>query len=301
MTLLGLVVTDPSVYALSGPDLDTPHLLAALAEQGLDARAVAWRDGDVDWSAFDLLVLRSPWDYQLHVAEFAAWLDRVGAVTRVVNPPELVRWNLDKRYLAELERAGVPVVPTRYVGEDSWLGEAIDAVAQEQAAEHVVLKPAVSAGSQRTGLFAPDDPSAVQLGREILADGGTVMVQPEIPELSAGAEKALYLIDERFTHAMSKGALLARGGGLRGGTYQEDPQTASASAAEQEFATSVLDAACAVTGAPTPLYARIDLVDSQQHGLVLLEAELIEPALNLDLAPEAAGVMAAGIGAAVAR
>src|SRR5699024_2235908 len=108
-------------------------------------------------------------------------------------------------------------------------------------------------------------------------------------------EKALYLVDGRFTHAIAKGALLARGGGLRGGTYRESPQQVEASAAEQEFAERVLAATAAVTGLPMPLYARIDLVDTAAHGMLLLEAELFEPLFNLQLVPEVAGVFAEAV------
>ena len=139
---------------------------------------------------------------------------------------------------------------------------------------------------KRQGLFAREDPAALALARQILDAGGTVMVQPEVPELSEGLEKAVYTLDGRFTHAVAKGALLARGGGLRGGQYQENPQLVDASADEQSFAERVLAAVAEVTGLGTPLYGRIDLVDSAEHGRVLIEAELYEPTYNLHLAPE---------------
>jgi len=118
------------------------------------------------------------------------------------------------------------------------------------------------------------------------------MVQPEIPELSAGREKALYLVDGVLTHAIAKGALLAPGGGLLGGVYQEDPQPVPTTDAEAAFARRALAAVQAVTGCDVPLYARIDLVDSAEHGIVLLEAELFEPALNLHVAPHVTAVVA---------
>jgi glutathione synthase/RimK-type ligase-like ATP-grasp enzyme len=159
----------------------------------------------------------------------------------------------------------------------------------------VVLKPAVGAGAQRTGLFAAEDPAALELAREILASGGTVMLQPEVPELSDGREKALYALDGRFTHAVAKGALLARGGGLRGGEYRERPELVEVTAAERRLAERVLTTVGEVTGQETPLYGRIDMVDSAEHGLVLLEAELFEPTFNLHLAPEVVETFAEAI------
>jgi hypothetical protein len=197
---IGIVVTDS--YAIEDPDHDTPLLLAALRDRGIDAAPVVWHR-DEDLGSFDLLVLRSPWDYPDRPDEFAAWLDRAGAATRVVNSPAVVRWNLDKRYLADLAQAGVAVVPTDYATTTQ---EARDALAAH-ARLRVVVKPAVSAGARDTGLFDADDPAALALAERITRKGGVAMIQPEIPELTSGAEKALYVIDGHFTHAIAKGAL----------------------------------------------------------------------------------------------
>ena len=283
MTRIGILTTRPDFFTAADPERDCIPLVAALRERGVEAESLPWRDATTDWGAFDLIVIRSPWDYVLHPAEFDAWLERAGSVTRVLNEPELVRWNMDKRYLVTLEAAGVGVVPTTFHDEEGTLLAALDAFPE---GAHVVLKPVVGAGSQQTGLFLREDPAALALGREILAGGGVVMLQPEVPELSEGREKALYTIDGAFTHAIAKGALLACGGGLRGGVYQEDPQPVAADEREQDFAEQVLRAVGEVTGLATPLYGRIDMIDSAEHGLVLLEAELFEPTYNLHLVPE---------------
>ncbi|MGO1199424.1 MAG: ATP-grasp domain-containing protein [Dermabacteraceae bacterium] len=295
MSSLGLVVTDPARFPAADTMLDARPLLRALHARGAEARAVDWADPEVDWADFDLVVLRSPWDYSLRPAEFDAWLDRAGAATKILNEPALVRWNMDKHYLAELEQAGIPGIPTTFHAEEASLIAALSAAHSGPGGGHVVLKPTVGAGAQLAGLLRPGDPAALALGREIFAEQRTVMLQPEVPELSAGHEKALYLVDGHFTHAISKGALLARGGGLRGGSYRETPQQVSADAAERAFAEQVLSTIAEVTGLATPLYARIDLVDTAAHGLLLLEAELFEPLFNLQLVPEVAEVFADAI------
>lgn len=289
---LGIVVTD--AYAAEDPDHDTGPLVAALRVRGLDAAPVVWHDAAVDWAAYDLLVLRSPWDYPERFAQFTRWLDHVERTTRLLNPPALVRWNLDKRYLAQLADAGVAVVPTTYRSDVEAVRADLGGYAPDCG---VVLKPTVSAGARDTGLFRADDPRALELAARIVAAGGEVMVQPEVRELSDGHEKALYLVDGRTTHAIAKGALLARGGGLRGGVYAEHPQRVDVTADETAFARRVVAAVADVTGLGVPLYARVDVVDSAEHGLVLLEAELVEPALNLHVVPEATDVVADAIAA----
>ena len=284
---IGIVVTD--VYAAEDPDYDTPLLLPALAARGADPTAVVWHDAAVDPASFDLLVIRSPWDYPERPAEFAAWLDRAERATPVVNSPATVRWNLDEAYLRDLESAGIRVVPTTYATTADAAGAAID------AHERVVVKPAVSAGARDTGLFDASDAAAVALATRIVARGDVAMIQPEIEELSEGHEKALYVIGGDLTHAISKGAILAPGGGFRGGVYRENPVPVEATPAERAFAADVLRAVRRATGGEAPLYARVDTVDSARYGLCLLEVELVEPALHLHVAPHVTGILADAI------
>ncbi|GMA31286.1 hypothetical protein GCM10025875_12780 [Litorihabitans aurantiacus] len=281
---MGIVVTDS--YPIEDPDVDTPRLLTALRERGVGAEAVVWHDAAVAWSDFDVLVLRSPWDYPSRVAEFEAWFTEVAMLTRVLNEPALVHWNLDKRYLAALAERGIGVVPTRYLEPgDGEVEEAGSALA-EHGDGWVVVKPSVSAGAHDTALVQAGSAEARDLVARILGRGATAMLQPEVPELSRGLEKALYLIDGEITHAIAKGALLERGGGFIGGAYQETPQIVAADDDEIAFARAVMAAVAAETGLDVPLYARIDTVRSAEHGLVLLEAEMFEPTFNLHLVPD---------------
>ena len=121
-----------------------------------------WHDAAIDLGGFDLLVLRSPWDYPDRLPEFLAWLDRAERASRVVNAPATVRWNLDKHYLAELESAGIRIVPTDYATTQDAAARAIS------RHERVVVKPAVSAGARDTGLFDADDPAALALAARIV-------------------------------------------------------------------------------------------------------------------------------------
>ncbi|MFC7455926.1 RimK family alpha-L-glutamate ligase [Brachybacterium sp. GCM10030267] len=298
MPRIAIVVTDAGFRVDTDPERDVTPLLEALLRCGAEAERAIWHDPAVDWSSYDLAVIRTPWDYVLRAEEFEAWLDRAGRLTRVLNEPQLVRWNMDKRYLAQLDAAGVPVVPTTYHQDLESFSSALTelgATGSTGVPGHVVVKPAVGAGSLHTGLFGHDDPAAAELARVILAEDGVVMLQPEVPELSEGREKALYVVDGHVTHAIAKGALLARGGGLRGGTYQERPVVVETSTLERSFAERVLAAVSEVTGLAAPLYGRIDTVDSAEHGLVLLEAELFEPFFNLHLVPDVAETFAEAI------
>ena len=288
---VGVVVTDS--YRPSDYDNDTGPLIEALSTRNIVAEPVIWHSwpAEADARQFDLLVLRSPWDYAEREQEFRSWLRAAGRHTRILNAPELVEWNLDKVYLRQLQQRGVALVPTVWARTSEELTRALT----RHGEDWVVVKPSVSAGALDTGLLRADSERAQTLGRRILEAGRTVMVQPEIPELSEGREKALYFIGGEHTHAIAKGALLERGGGFIGGRYQEDPQVARASAEEIAFGDRVIQACAAAAGTGVPLYGRIDIVTSAEHGTVLLEAELFEPALNLHRAPHAAAALARAI------
>ncbi|GAB3848911.1 ATP-grasp domain-containing protein [Nesterenkonia populi] len=289
---VGIVVTDR--YRPDDEDNDTGPLIRALEERGVSAEPVVWHRWPADAedaARFGLLVLRSPWDYPQREQEFRRWLQQAQEHVTVLNPPGLVTWNLDKLYLRELEERGIALVPTEWVTDASEL----DAALARRGSDWAVVKPSVSAGAEDTELLRADSPAAKSLGERILGLGRTVMIQPEIPELSEGMEKALYFIDGSHTHTVAKGALLARGGGFRGGQYLENPQPVTASEEETAFGAEVMRAVETATGGEAPLYGRVDMVSSAEHGIVLLEVELFEPALNLHRVPDAARSLAEAI------
>ena len=135
------------------PDKDAELLAEPLEELGVELERPVWSDPEVDWSRFDLVQLSSTWDYQYRREDFLDWLRRAEGVTRVENPPELVEWNSDKRYLAELAEAEVPTIPTIWaeVGEG---GEAAEE-ARDRGWDQAVVKPVVDAGAQRLRRVGP--------------------------------------------------------------------------------------------------------------------------------------------------
>ncbi|MEV6847546.1 hypothetical protein [Actinoplanes sp. NPDC051411] len=288
MTKIGLLTTDAA--ALAGRDHDTPVLAGALRGEGWSVEAPVWHDPAVDWSAFDLLVIRTPWDYSWRWPEFLTWLDGASARTRILNAPDLIRWNIDKRYLADFAEQGVPVIPTEFGDTAAGVAAAIERVGDRR----LVVKPSVSAGSRHTGLFAPGDPGALRLGEEIVATGKTAMVQPAAESVVTGGENGLFFFNGRYSHAFHKGPILAPGGGYLGGAYHADITRADPSRAEIELGERVLEAAGRIAtargfaeDAATPLYARIDIAAGPGEPPRVIEVELFEPSLATRIVPEA--------------
>ena len=225
---IGVVTSGAARVAVD--DTDRPLIEAAAAALGASASYRAWDDPAVDWAAFDVVVVRSPWDYPERVDEFTGWLASAEAAgVALHNPAAVIRWNLDKRYLADLAGVGVAVVPTAFAATSAEVTAALAGPAGFgdggrswiSGVDEVVVKPTVSAGCRDTGRFRWGDPAAVALAERILAAGKTVMVQPAVPSVAERGEVACVLIDGALAHAYRKGPLLARGGGLLLDGYQE--------------------------------------------------------------------------------
>jgi len=267
------------------PD-DGQLLLAALHRRGVVAQPMVWDDPDVDWSAYDLVVIRSTWDYAPRRDVFVDWAESVAARTRLANPAPLIRWNTDKRYLRDLAAAGLPVITT------TWL-EPADPLTLPTTGEYVV-KPAISAGAKDTARYAADDPAAPQHVARLQGAGRTVMVQPYLAAVDRAGETALLYVGGNYSHAIRKGPLLRLGGEFPAGPYaEEEIRRREPAAAERSLADAVLDAVPG--GRHQLLYARVDLVPGADGVPLLLELEITEPSLFLDRDPSAADRLAAAI------
>jgi glutathione synthase/RimK-type ligase-like ATP-grasp enzyme len=256
------------------PDPDLPELVRALEDAGADATAPAWDDSAVDWASFDLVVIRSTWDYSWRAAEFLAWADKCAELTRLANPAPVVRWNTDKHYLGDLAAAGVPTVPTRYIAPGG-------TAALPDSHEYVV-KPTSGAGARFAARYTPDehDTAVRQLAR-MHAEGFTAMVQPYVRAIDTRGERALQFFGGRLLHASRKRAVLTPGTPYDArktahpGLEPWQPTSAELAVAEQALS--------AVPGAPDLLYARVDLVDGEDGTPCVMELELVEPNLFLSL------------------
>ncbi len=279
-------------------DSDQPLYERSLAAAGLDVDLLPWRE-PADWAAYDLIIVRSPWDYCEHLAEFLAWLARVEHLGPPLhNPGPLIRWNLDKRYLDDFRSGGIPTMPTHFATTAAEVRAALAAPGRDE----VVVKPMVSAGSRNTGRFPADDPGAVALAQVILADGGVVMIQPFVRSVAEEGEVSLVVFDGEVSHALRRGPILGVAGGrLHDGahgivepTVPTPAQVAAARAAAARAQAIAEERGWTAPGEPL-LYGRYDLVRLDDGTEALLEAELFEPMFFLDVDPAAADRFAAAV------
>ena len=262
------------------PELDPDDILVVepLRALGVDVTPAIWDDPGVDWDRFDLSVIRSTWDYTDRRDAFVAW---AGSVPRLLNPAEVIAWNTDKRYLAELSAAGLPVVET------TWIGVGSD-VSLPSNGEYV-LKPSVGAGSidaQRFDLASSEerDRAAAHADR-LLAKGQTVMLQPFVGSIEDHGETSVILVAGEFSHAIRKGVMLGPTTlDEVDGLYKEETIAArKASDEEIDLARAAVAAIPFEDGAL--LYARVDMVPGADGRPLLMELELTEPSLFMATTP----------------
>jgi len=289
------------------PDLDPDDRLLrdALVERGIAVDAAVWDDPTVDWAAYQHVIIRNTWDYTDRAALFADWARRVAHASVLLNPADVVVWNIDKTYLRDLEQRGLPIVPT------IWLDPARNFGARAihtrfPAFGEFVIKPTVSAGSRDTGRYdASQTPSrmlAITHAKNLLAVGRTVMLQRYLRRVDTVGETALVYIDGQFSHSVRKGALLE--GPYRADEIdllyrQEQMAPREATNAEREVADRTIAALSEIfpqLDGPL-LYARVDLIPDDEGKPVILELELTEPSLFLEHGPGSADRVADAIAA----
>jgi|ERR1017187_9338733 hypothetical protein len=278
----------------AGLGADGELLLPALGRLGIAGIPIDWA-ADLEAGAFDGAVVRSASDYIDEPRRFLDWCRDASSRMPLANPVDVLAWNSDKRYLRDLEHAGLAIVPTLWVGP----GEALTGVPWER----FVVKPVISAGARSSATYERSGlPQALRHVDAITAAGLTAMVQPHLSAIDREGEVGIYVIGGEVSHAIRKAGVLRAGA----------PPAADLSLGRQQqvvpsplldehvrFARAVLDG---VPGGPERLlYARVDMAHGEKGELLLLELECIEPRFFLELAPARADAVAGAFAAWLER
>lgn len=255
-------------------DLEIAH---ALNLRGVQVQAIPWDSDFTDWKSFDAVVLRSCWNYHLHPQNFLSWLDNMQTnQVNLLNPVNTVRWNIHKKYLADLDRQGVRLPPTLWLTHGTTVN--LKEKLQQQGWSKAVVKPAISATAHNTFVVSIEDVAQHQFIINQLLDQSDFLIQQFVPEIEQG-EYSLMFFHKKFSHAVIK---KPKAGDFRvqddfGGSY-------SSTKPSDEL---IKQTASILTYIQEPLlYARVDgvLVNGQ---FLVMELELIEPVLFFNYAPHA--------------
>jgi len=269
------------------PDLtpDDALLAGALERRGVASVPRPW-DAAVDWSGFSAVVLRSTWDYHLRVDAFRRWLDRLDDLgVGVVNPTRLVRWNSHKSYLRDLQDRGGSVLPTVWL--ESGAAVSLRRVLEQAGWEHAVVKPAVSASAHATWRTSLSRADRDQETFDAQLAAGDVLVQQLAAEVTADGEWSLVFFGGVWSHAVLKRPAP--------GDFRVQEELGGTPRPERPPPRLVEQAARIIGHLPLPpAYARVDGILREERFL-LMELELIEPALYLGTSEGAAGRFAEAV------
>lgn len=260
--------------SLEGYVSDDNRAIPFLNDLGWNVETIPWKTANTKYAQYDLVVIRTTWDYYEHPARFLATLDSIEKETTLANACALVRWNLEKTYLQDLDAAGVPVVPTR------WSDVLTLATLQQGFSlfgrKPLVVKPVIGANAFNT--FVVEDP--LDTGPLNTFKGRPCMIQPFIPAVIEEGEYSLFYFASSFSHAILK---KPKKGDFR--VQEEHGGQITAIQPEKRLLKAAEKVMLTLPG--NPLYARIDLVRDGKNNFVVMEVELIEPSMYLRMDPAA--------------
>jgi hypothetical protein len=261
-------------------DPDSPFLIDALDDVGVKAELAVWDDPSVNWASFEMVVIRSTWDYWSRRSEFLTWAK---SIPHLFNPYPVIEYSTDKHYLADLEKHGLKIIPSHFC----------DVGKKPRFWDHdFVVKPCVAAGSRDAERYRADQHDEARRHVDALhAKGLDVVVQPYIDSVDTEGERAIIFIDGKFSHAMRKGAMLNVTALDRNNLYREEQIRRGETELDAvAFAEHVLE----VKSYSHLLYARVDLVRLANEWAIM-ELELVEPSLYLIYDEDAASKLAVAI------
>lgn len=265
--------------------IDDEHAIEPLSALGWQVSTVSWRQTRTPWSTFDIVIIRSTWDYWDDVPAFVATLEDIDRETLLANPLEMVRWNLSKTYMRDLQENGVGIVPTLWV--NALQADLFETFRDNLGTDDIVVKPVVGAnGEDAFRLVKSDTPDRLASIAARFNDRGC-MVQPFMPNVIEEGEYSLFFFGGNYSHAILK--VPARG---EFRSQEERGAEIRLVGPEKMLLRRARQALASLSHAP--LYARIDFVRHEDDFLVM-ELELIEPSLYLRMDPSAPGLFAAAV------
>jgi len=258
----------------------------ALEKRGIHFTKKDWADPKFDWSTTRFALFRTTWDYFHRFQEFDAWLEKVSKQTNLINTVETIRWNMDKHYLIELQKKGIPIVETAFIEKGS--NVTLKELHEQTGWIDTVVKPAISGAGRHTYKLNPVNLRTHEDIFRRIVEHESMLLQPYQDSITTKGEISLVVIDGNFSHCVLK---KPKEGDYRvqddwGGTVH--PYKANKK--EIELAEDVVRSC-----SPIPVYARVDLMWNNENKLVLCELELVEPEMWFRNYPAAADLLAEAI------
>jgi len=265
------------------PNLSKDDQLAIqpLFQLGYQVFPLIWDNPLESAEIFDALIFRSCWNYHRKFSQFLSWVEQLKRLNiPILNPVDISLWNLDKKYLLELENKGILIPQTYSISRAAPLNEqTIKSILKKIDASHLVIKPSVSLNGHDTYLLPSHDEQAIIKALNSLPAEHDILVQEFIPEIKSSEEISLIFFNNKFSHAIRKTPsqqefrIHSEYGGSRS-PFQPD-------LALIQQGEKILE-----TVGQRLLFSRVDVIENK-NGAVLIELEIIDPMLFLGYSPQA--------------
>jgi len=256
---------------------EVEDLLPFLQKKGLDISSEIWDDPNVDWEQYDVILLKTPWDYHRKFEQFNVWLEKIERLNiKLLNDYLILRWNMDKHYLKDIIEAGFNVIPSLFL-DQGWKDE-LEPLFEKLSANKLIVKPCISGGSTNTFVLSADSIFEDKKHVLELISRGDYIVQPFIQQIKDG-EWSFVFLDGQYSHAIIK---KPKAGDFR--VQQVFGGTIEIVCPEQKYIDYAASYVSAFAG--DTLYARVDGV-MVNGKFMLMELELVEPFLYLSYQPDA--------------
>jgi glutathione synthase/RimK-type ligase-like ATP-grasp enzyme len=260
-------------YEFSNLIEDEAPLVTALEQRSVKVTPVVWDSTEISWTAYDFVIVRNIWDYYRQPQTYLAWLDYLEAKhVRIYNPIPLLRWNMNKHYLAELSQAGIRIPPSVFVQH---ISQNLAQTLAEKGWQDAVVKPLISGSGENTWRINPSNAADYQQQFDFIQARFGAMIQVYTSQISSEGEYSLIFFGGEFSHAVLKRP--AENGFFVQSEHGGSTTPISVAPEIVAQAKAALEATQKITGI-LPLYARVDgyLDDG---AFVLMELECIEPEL----------------------
>lgn len=248
-------------------------LIEPMKKIGWIAEEISWRNENVNWNDYDAVIVRSTWDYQNDSEKFIGVLEKINTASHLENDIDLMKWNMNKNYLFDLEQKGVKIVDT--IWEKKFNRILANEYFDKLTTDEIIIKPNISANADNTFRLTREKLNKnLELLEKVFA-AREFMVQPFLNNIIEEGEYSLFYFNGKFSHSVLKKPKKndfrvqeEHGGNIQPFKVSND---------------LILIAENIIKKLSTiPLYGRVDLVRTKDNEFALIELELIEPSLYLN-------------------
>lgn len=248
-------------------------LIEPMKKIGWIAEEISWRNENVNWNDYDAVIVRSTWDYQNDSEKFIGVLEKINNVSHLENDLDLMKWNMNKNYLFDLEQKGIKIVDT--IWEKNFNTNLAHEYFEKLDTDEIIIKPNISANADNTFRLTREKLNKNLEQLEKIFAVREFMVQPFLKNIIDEGEYSLFFFNGRFSHSVLKKP--------KENDFRVQEEHGGNIQPFKVASELILIAENIIKKLSTiPLYGRVDLVRNNQNQFALIELELIEPSLYLN-------------------